>query len=146
MGSWAPEAAAAVCLYCSQVQEQPGFPWLTEIWVLGKGFKGRAPLRAQSLCHLGTVASGTENATRQNLWLTQITSMSGTPTFILHCQKSSIRSIQNAKHTTGKQAHVQSVGKKKNFFLPELVIAYGFFIFTGKIFSLHRYNSHSYQP
>lgn len=63
------------------------------------------------LCHLGT-ASGTENTMRQNLWLTQIALTSGTPAFILCCQKSSIRAIQNAKQTMEKQAHEQSVGKK----------------------------------
>lgn len=85
------------------------------------------------LCHLGT-ASGTENAMRQNLWLTQIALMSGTPAFILRCQKSSIRALQNAKQTMEKQAHVQSVGKKQNFFLLKLVFAYRFLCIFTEVF------------
>lgn len=130
LGSWAPEATA-LCLYSSLQceQEQPAFPWLTWIWVLGKSLEGWAPRRGWCLCCATLAqASRTENATRQNFWLTQIALMSGTPAFILHCQKSSIRAIQNTKQTMGKQARVQSMEKKKNFFLPELVFAYGFLI------------------
>lgn len=38
------------------------------------------------LCHLGA-ASGTENAPRQNPWLTRIALVSGAPALILCCQK-----------------------------------------------------------
>lgn len=69
------------------------------------------------LCHLGT-ETGIENATRQNLSLTQIALTSRTPAFISRCQKSSIRATQNTIQTMEKQTHVQSVGKKQNFFLP----------------------------
>lgn len=152
MGSGTPEVAASLYLYCQLqwLQEQPGFPWLRQMAAWEELEKVTTLVGTVFVpYHLGA-ASGTENAPRQNPWLTCIALVSEAPALILCCQKKSITAIKNPKQTTGKQAYVQSLREsEQNMLLPEPVFAYGYLIYTGKIYSLQRHNrenSHSYEP
>lgn len=72
MGSGTPEVAAPLYLYCSLqwLQEQPGFPWLRQMAAWEELEKVTTLVGTVFVpYHLGA-ASGTENAPRQNLWLT----------------------------------------------------------------------------